>query len=88
MQVHVSKWGNSLGVRIPKDIAAKLGLKEGSRLEIETQDNKVILEAPPKPKYTIEELMADTTPEDYRNALSPEDRKFWQTDFGREIIDE
>lgn len=28
----VSKWGNSLAIRIPADIAAKLGVKEGDEL--------------------------------------------------------
>jgi antitoxin MazE len=28
----VSKWGNSLAVRIPADMAAKLGVKEGDEL--------------------------------------------------------
>ena len=88
MQVQISKWGNSLGVRIPKEIAAKLGLKEGSRMEIETENNKVILEAPKKKKYTIEELMADMTPQALRESMSKEDWEFWQTDFGKEVIDE
>ena len=29
----VSKWGNSLAIRIPADVAAKLGIKEGDELE-------------------------------------------------------
>jgi antitoxin MazE len=28
----VSKWGNSLAIRIPADVAAKLGVKEGDEL--------------------------------------------------------
>ncbi len=28
----VSKWGNSLAVRLPADVAAKLGVKEGDEL--------------------------------------------------------
>jgi antitoxin MazE len=28
----VSKWGNSLAIRIPADMAAKLGVKEGDEL--------------------------------------------------------
>jgi antitoxin component of MazEF toxin-antitoxin module len=29
MQARLARWGNSLGVRIPKDIALKIGLVEG-----------------------------------------------------------
>ncbi len=30
----VKKWGNSLGVILPKDVAEKEGLKEGEEIEI------------------------------------------------------
>jgi antitoxin MazE len=88
----ISEWGNSLAVRIPKDIAAEIGVKKGARVALKTEgDTVVIAKAKPKTKarrkYTIEELMAGTTPEEYRNALDPEFRRYWQTDVGREIID-
>lgn len=31
----VAKWGNSLGIRIPKDVAAALGVKEGDEVALE-----------------------------------------------------
>ncbi|MET1110053.1 MAG: AbrB/MazE/SpoVT family DNA-binding domain-containing protein [Allosphingosinicella sp.] len=31
----IAKWGNSLAVRIPKDVAEALGLSEGDEVEIE-----------------------------------------------------
>jgi Antidote-toxin recognition MazE, bacterial antitoxin len=34
MQVQVARWGNSLGLRIPKDIAPRAGLREGARIVI------------------------------------------------------
>jgi antitoxin MazE len=30
----ISKWGNSLAVRIPADVARELGLKEGDSVEL------------------------------------------------------
>jgi len=35
VQLKVSKWGNSLGLRVPRDIAARAGLSEGARVEME-----------------------------------------------------
>lgn len=32
--MQVAKWGNSLAVRIPADLARKLGLKEGDDVEL------------------------------------------------------
>ncbi len=34
MLVKVAKWGNSLAIRIPKDVAEALDLQEGSEIEI------------------------------------------------------
>jgi antitoxin MazE len=90
MQVQISQWGNSLGVRIPKGIADDIGLKAGSRVEIAAEGDRVVIRQKKAKitKYKLEDLLANTTPEEYRNALDPEFREFWQTDFGREIIDE
>jgi antitoxin MazE len=36
--MQVSKWGNSLAVRLPKALVEKLGLKEGDELEVVAAD--------------------------------------------------
>ncbi len=89
--VVVSEWGNSLAVRIPKNAALRLGVIKGTHLRLRADDKGMHLSKPArrkKPRYTIEELMAGTTPKDYRKALSKDERKFWHTDVGREAIDE
>jgi antitoxin MazE len=65
MEVHVSKWGNSLGVRIPKLIATELGIREGEDLNMESVGGALILRPriKPKPSYSLEELLAAMTPE-------------------------
>lgn len=35
LNMKIAKWGNSLAVRIPKDVAEALGLSEGDEVEIE-----------------------------------------------------
>jgi antitoxin MazE len=42
MGVKVAKWGNSLGVRIPKDVVESLGLKEGDEMEIFASENGLL----------------------------------------------
>ena len=39
MQVQVARWGNSLGLRIPKDIAQRAGLRKGARVDVEARGN-------------------------------------------------
>ena len=58
----INKWGNSLGVRIPQQIANEFGLKIGTVVEIGVVDNKVVI-SPISKKFTLEELLEGVTPE-------------------------
>jgi antitoxin MazE len=40
--MQVSKWGNSLAVRLPAAIVKKLGWKEGDELDIEIGRNSIV----------------------------------------------
>ena len=40
--MHVSRWGNSLAVRLPKALVEDLGLKPGDELEIVSASTKRI----------------------------------------------
>jgi antitoxin MazE len=53
--MQVAKWGNSLAVRIPADVARALGLKEGDDLDVRaTGDRTLELSR----KLTREEVLA------------------------------
>ncbi len=38
----VAKWGNSLAIRIPKDVAETLGIEEGDEVQLSPADKPVI----------------------------------------------
>ena len=38
----VAKWGNSLAIRLPKDVAAALGISEGDEVELSPMEKPVI----------------------------------------------
>jgi antitoxin MazE len=42
LNMKVAKWGNSLAIRIPKDVAETLGIKEGDEVELSPSDKPVI----------------------------------------------
>ena len=44
----ISRWGNSLGVRIPKRALEKLGLTENEKLDYEITNQGLLLKARPK----------------------------------------
>lgn len=80
MQVSVARWGNSLGLRIPKDIAEQAGLRAGSRVEVAAENGRVVI-VPAQPRYVLADLLEDMTPEVMREAFD------WGPDVGREIIE-
>jgi antitoxin MazE len=81
MRVQITRWGNSLGVRVPKQVAREIGLSEGSQVDVEAADHRIII-TPARPRYTLADLLKDTTPESYRAGDVD-----WGPDTGREIVD-
>ena len=61
-QVQVAKWGNSLGVRLPRDVAARAGLKAGARVEIDaTRDGRIVI-SHSRRRFTLQELLKEMKP--------------------------
>ena len=79
MSQKVQKWGNSLAVRIPKALAEQVHIEEGTEFSFAVEDNKlVIARAMRRPRYTLEELLAQVTDDN----IHPETD--WGTPIGRE----
>lgn len=68
----VQKWGNSLAIRIPKDVAERMRIEQGSELELSViEDEKITLVKKYQPKkYSLEELLAKITPENRHDEIS------------------
>jgi antitoxin MazE len=64
MKVKVAKWGNSVGVRIPKRLADELGLLPGTTVELDKRGKRLTVEAVPAkiPAYRLEDLLAQIKP--------------------------
>ena len=65
-QVIVGKWGKSLAVRVPLDVAAAAGLTDGEAVEIEAVDGTIVIrrdaakaEARRKAEAAMAEILAD-----------------------------
>lgn len=56
MNGKISRWGNSLGVRIPKQLAEIIELQEGDNVEIYQKDNTLVL-VPQKKQYSLNQLL-------------------------------
>ncbi|MDP2891119.1 MAG: AbrB/MazE/SpoVT family DNA-binding domain-containing protein [Bacteroidota bacterium] len=58
METKVKKWGNSLGVRIPKSFSTQAGITEGSSMEISIDGDKITIAPKHKNEYSIDELIS------------------------------
>lgn len=57
MEATISKWGNSLGLRISKKMLDELGISEGDKVDISQEGNQLVLKkALHRP--TLDELFA------------------------------
>lgn len=81
MQVVVSKWGNSLGLRLPRALTAEIGVSEGQKVDIRAADGRLIVE-PVRRTYTWAEMLENATPQAMREAFD------WGDDLGRERVDD
>jgi len=59
MTATISKWGNSQGLRFPKNILEELNLSVGDKIKLLIYNDKIILEPIKKSrkKYNINELV-------------------------------
>ncbi|MGH7097650.1 MAG: AbrB/MazE/SpoVT family DNA-binding domain-containing protein [Stellaceae bacterium] len=78
--MQVARWGNSLGLRVPKNIASQIGLRAGARVEIAAEGERIIL-TPARRRYVLSDLLEGATPETMRDAFD------WRSDRGREIVE-
>ena len=62
MKTSIGKWGNSLALRLPKNVAEDAGLFEGTTVDVRTQDGEIII-APTQPKQKLDDLLARFKPE-------------------------
>jgi antitoxin MazE len=61
VRARIAKWGNSLGVRIPKAVAKEVGLNEGANVDVKVSGRNLVL-APAHREYSLGELVAGITP--------------------------
>jgi antitoxin MazE len=79
MSVTLHRWGNSVGLRLPKPLLKQLGLTEGSKVEVKIEDNRLVIEQSGRRRYTMAELLEGFTPDDRPGEVD------WGPPVGREV---
>ena len=73
----IAKWGNSLGLRLPKSVALEAQVGEGDTVDVSVKNGAIVIR-PNRPVYSLEQLVAKITP---RNRHKESD---WGTPVGDE----
>jgi antitoxin MazE len=75
MIAKTAQWGNSIGVRIPKDLAKKAGIGVDSTVEINEAGEGIIIKPVGKKEYSLKELVSKITSQNRHGEI----------DFGRPV---
>ena len=73
----IARWGNSLGVRLPRSVALEARVDEGDRVDVSVRNGAIVLR-PSRPAYSLDQLVAKITP---RN-------RHGESDWGATVGDE
>ena len=84
-QAIVGRWGKSLAVRIPGEVASAARIGGGERVEVEARDGDIVIRRA-SPRFTVEELFRGKSPEEWRAAYAG--AFDWGPDVGREAVEE
>jgi antitoxin MazE len=77
IETQIAKWGNSLGVRIPKSVALEAQVDEGDTVDVSVKNGAIVVR-PNRPTYSLKQLVAKITPRNRHN----------ESDWGPPVGDE
>jgi antitoxin MazE len=79
MSVTLHKWGNSVGLRLPKPLLEQLGLKEGAQVDVKVEGNRLVIEPARPRRLTLQEVLKGFTPDDQPGEVD------WGPPVGKEV---
>jgi antitoxin MazE len=62
MQTSISKWGNSLALRLPRHAVEGTKLVEGAAVEVEVREGSIVV-TPVRKKFKLADLLVNARPE-------------------------
>jgi len=61
MQTAIARWGNSLALRLPRNVVQDAHLHEGATVELRVEGETIVVR-PARPKYRLAELLSQLKP--------------------------
>jgi antitoxin MazE len=69
MLVRISKWGNSLALRIPAPFARETGIDSGTEVDLALEDGKLVITPRGPGSYSLDALLAQVTKENVHDSI-------------------
>ena len=63
MEARIGKWGNSLALRIPQSVAARVGITLNATVELTPRGGELVVSLLRRPGTELEDLLARVTEE-------------------------
>lgn len=60
MTTQVAKWGNSLGLRLPKSVALEAQIGDGDMVDVVVEQGAIVIR-PARTRYSLDELVEGIT---------------------------
>ncbi len=80
MVTKIQKWGNSLGLRIPKSFASEAGVEEGSAVDIFLEGDRLVIRPLKTARYQLSDLLSQVSEDNRHDEISTGDavgRESW-----------
>jgi antitoxin MazE len=81
MNTTIQKWGNSLAVRLPKNLATDAHLAQGVEIQLVPTNEGLLLKPTRKRRYRLSHLVAGITRKNLHSEMH------WGPAVGREILE-
>ncbi len=73
MKGKVQKWGNSLGIRIPRVLAREGAMDADTEVDITSRDGKILISPVRKRTFTLRQLLSHVTDDNLHGASARPD---------------
>ena len=76
----IQKWGNSLGVRIPKSVALDAHVQEGMKVDVREEDNRLVITPMENTPYSLDALLRRVSPKNVHKEIdfgAPQGKEAW-----------
>jgi antitoxin MazE len=80
MQTRIQKWGNSLGLRIPKSFAKQAGVEAGSDVDLSIEGSDLVVRSRRRQRYRLQSLLRSVTVKNLHKEVdtgAPVGREAW-----------